>query len=112
MPKHFPIPDFRISTENNFKDGILTDSDRKYVVQTMSTILMTYISKPSLRDCEIVAKALIDKFGFLRDGEGDGDVSNIDFFLKNIQQRLEFSIHMILAPYHTLITQFIGIKMS
>ena len=56
---------------------VLTDSDRKYVVQTLATMLMTHVSHPSLKCCGIVAKALIEKFDFLKDGEGDGDVSQM-----------------------------------
>ena len=50
------------------------DSDRKYVVQTLATMLMSYISDPSLKHCGVVAKALTSKFDFLKDGEGDGEV--------------------------------------
>ena len=39
----------------------------------MSTMLMTYVSNPSLKYCGIVAKSLTAKFNFLKDGEGDGE---------------------------------------
>ena len=74
VPDPFPIPKFRISTDTNFEKKILTDTDRKYVVQTLTTMLMTHIQKPSLHDCSIVAKSLIRKHQFLKDDEGDGQV--------------------------------------
>ena len=45
------------------------------MVQTLATMLMTYVQRPSLQQCGIVAKALIGKYEFLRDDEGDGEVS-------------------------------------
>ena len=74
LPNPFPVPKFRHNTEKLFEDKILTDSDRKYVVQTMATVMMTYTQKPSLYQCSIVAKALISKYSFLKDCEGDGEV--------------------------------------
>ncbi len=41
----------------------------------LATMLMTYIPKPSLADCCIVAKSLITEYPFLSDTEGDGEVS-------------------------------------
>ena len=69
------MPKFRPSTEENFGRCCLTDTDRKYVVQTMATMLMTYIQKPSLHYCGVVARALTEKYDFLKDDEGDGEVS-------------------------------------
>lgn len=46
------------------------------MVQTLSTMLMTFKQKPSLSDCGKVAKALVTKFAFLKDDEGDGEVSD------------------------------------
>lgn len=68
---------FRQSTENNFQNKILTDTDRKYVVQTLSTVLMTYVysQSPTMDHCSTVAKALIAKHKFLKDTEGDGEVN-------------------------------------
>lgn len=45
----------------------MTDSDRKYMVQTLATLLMTYKPKPSLRDCLIVSRGLHQKFPSLGD---------------------------------------------
>lgn len=75
VPKPFPIPTFRVSMEKNFQKKLLTDCDRKYVVQTLATMLMTHVQRPSLSDCDIVAKALTEKFGFLNDVEGSGQVN-------------------------------------
>lgn len=38
---------------------------------------MPYVSKPSLSECSKVAKALIEKYPFLNDGIGDGEVCAI-----------------------------------
>ena len=38
-------------------------------------MLMSYVQKPSLHYCGVVAKALTDKCEFLKDNEGDGEVS-------------------------------------
>ena len=53
----------------------MTDTDRRYMVQTLATVLMTHIQRPSLADCEVVALRLVEKFNFLNDDEGDGEVS-------------------------------------
>jgi len=74
IPNPFPIPTFRSTTEKNFHNKLLTDCDRKYVVQTLATVLMTHVQRPSLSDCDIVAKALVRKFSFLNDVEGSGQV--------------------------------------
>lgn len=75
VPQPFPIPKFRPSTEENLQNKILKDTDRKYIVQTLATLLMTHMQRPSLRDCGLVAKALVGKCEFLKDDEGDGEVS-------------------------------------
>lgn len=64
-----------MSTEKNFQDKVLTDTDRKYVVQTLATMIMTYTQKPTFNDCKIVARSLVNKYNFLTDMEGDGEVS-------------------------------------
>ena len=38
-------------------------------------MLMTYVPHPSLKHCGIVAKSLIEKLEFLKNGEGDGEVN-------------------------------------
>ena len=74
MPDPFPVPQFRPTTEHNLKEKLLVDSDRKYIVQTMATMLMTYIQRPSLSICGTVARALTSRWPFLKDDEGDGEV--------------------------------------
>lgn len=77
IPNPFPIPTFRIGTEKNFQNKILTDADKRYVVQTLATVYQTYTQKASLKECSIVAKALINKHQFLKDTDGDGEVCTI-----------------------------------
>ena len=83
IPKPFPIPTFRSTTEKNFHNKLLTDCDRKYVVQTLATVLMTHVQRPSLSDCDIVAKALVHKFSFLNDVEGSGQVRRYQLHAHN-----------------------------
>ena len=65
---------FRKTTEYNLLKKQLYDGDRKYMVQTLATVLMTYKQRPSLTDCTAVAKSLIKKFTFLSDQKGSGEV--------------------------------------
>lgn len=44
------------------------------MVQTLATMLMTHVQKPTFKDCSTVAKSLIMKHQFLKDDEGDGQV--------------------------------------
>ena len=74
LPKPFPIPKFRAGTDKNLESKVLTDTDRKYIVQTLATMLMTHIQRPSLQHCGVVAKALVTMYKFLEDNEGDGEV--------------------------------------
>ena len=67
LPSPFPVPSFRSVTETNLADDVLTDSDRKYMVQTLATMLMSYVKRPSLSDCLVISKALHRKFNFLGD---------------------------------------------
>ena len=70
----FIIPKFRASTEVNLSNKLLTDTDRKYVVQTLATVLMTIVQRPSMEQCGMVAKSLIATNPFLKNDEGDGEV--------------------------------------
>ena len=74
LPKPFPIPKIRVNTEANLKEHVLKDTDRKHMVQTLATILMTYVQRPSLKQCGVVAKSLVDLYNFLKDDEGDGEM--------------------------------------
>ncbi len=84
FPRRFPIPRFRPNTQHNFDNNLLIDSDRKYVVQTLATMLMTYVQKPSLEHCDIVACTLVDKYPFLKDDEGDGQVLFLSVIHMNV----------------------------
>ena len=44
------------------------------MVQTVATVLMTYKQRPSLGDCALVAKSLIERHPFLADCDGTGEV--------------------------------------
>lgn len=70
----FEIPIFRKATEENLKKRILTDTDRKYMVQTLSTVLMTRVERPTLTECLQVSKALHTKFKFLG-SDGSSEVA-------------------------------------
>ena len=66
-PNPFPIPMFRVDTQKNLKDKKLGDDDRKYIIRVLATMLCTYVQRPSMRDCEIVAKSLVARFSFLKE---------------------------------------------
>lgn len=66
------MPMFRPETESNLAEEVLVDADKKYIVQTLATILMTHVQRPALA----VAKKLITKFPFLKDNKGGGEVSS------------------------------------
>ena len=65
---------FRRSTEQNLSELQLLDGDRKYMVQTVATVLMTYKQRSTLSDCAMVAKSLIQWHPFLADSEGTREV--------------------------------------
>lgn len=67
MPQPFPIPVFRESTETNIRNKKLADDDRKYMVRVLATMLTTYVQRPSMNHCAIVASSLLAKFSFLRE---------------------------------------------
>lgn len=56
---------FRKITENNLSRKILTEQDCKYMVQTLGTLLMTHVHKPSMTHCLVVSQALHRKFTFV-----------------------------------------------
>ena len=49
------------------KDKKLGDDDQKYIVRVLTTVLCTYVRRPSMRDCEIVAKSLGQSISFLKE---------------------------------------------
>ena len=74
VPDRFPIPKFRPATDKCLEKKVLTEKDRKYIVRTLSTILMTYVQKPTIHDCDVAATSLVARWSFLADGEGGGQV--------------------------------------
>ena len=80
MPDPFSIPTFRKTTEDNLKKHVLTDTDRKYMVQTLSTVLMTHVARTTMSDCLHVSKALHRRFGFLGN-DGSSEVTINILFL-------------------------------
>ena len=58
---------FKEEVETSLSHRKLCDDDRKYIVRVLATVLLTYIQKPSMRQCEVVAKALVRKFPFLKE---------------------------------------------
>ena len=54
---------FQQDTESRLKKKQCIDRDRKYMVQTLATMMMT----PSLKDCQVVSTVLHKKFSFLGD---------------------------------------------
>ncbi len=75
LPVPFPIPMFRHSTEENLTKHRLLSEDRKYMVQVLATVLMTYVQKPSKYQCSLVAKSLLQKLTFLKEGDEEAEVS-------------------------------------
>lgn len=67
VPDPFPIPTFRDSTESNLAEGKVANDDRKYMVRVLATMLCTYVQKPRMNDCSIVAASLLRKYSFLKE---------------------------------------------
>ena len=70
MLESFRVPTFRSATEKSLQNKTITDKERKYIVRTLATVLMSYVDHPRMSDCAIVTKALIAKFPFLADTVG------------------------------------------
>ena len=58
-------------------------------------MLMAYVDRPSLLHCGIVAKALVSKFEFLADSEGDGEVSLQKAILSYLFYYRVFCVHSL-----------------
>jgi len=85
MQNPFPIPTFRKITEDNLKKRVLTDPDRKYMVQTLATLLMADVRNPTMSDCLHVTKALHDKFRFLgKDGSSEVIIITQNVFFNDL----------------------------
>ena len=73
MPSPFPIPAFQRSTTKALEKDVLIDPNCRYVVQTIANVLMTYV-RPSLDHCNAMANSVVDKYLFLKDSIGEGQV--------------------------------------
>ena len=67
LPDIFIVPLFRKSTEENLAKKVFYPDDRKYMVRVLATTILSQVSRASMKDCEIVAKALVQKFPFLQE---------------------------------------------
>ena len=67
LPDPFPIPMFKIDVEKSLCEKKLCADDRKYIVRVLATVLLTHVQRPSKRQCEVVAKSLLNKFPFLKE---------------------------------------------
>ena len=59
------MPLFRQATEEHLNNKIFYPDDRHYMVRVLATMILPYVSKATVLDCEHVAKALVWKFSFL-----------------------------------------------
>ena len=67
MPDPFPIPIFREATEANLSNKRVAHDDRKYIVRVLATMLCSYVQKPSMSHCKIVAQSFVQKYRFLKE---------------------------------------------
>lgn len=56
---------------------ISTERDRRYIVCTLATMLLASIPRPTMSDCAIPAKAIIQTYPFLADISVDGRESHV-----------------------------------
>ena len=70
IPDPFPIPEFRDVTQSHLEKRTFDSSDRTYIVRVLATVLLTYVKRPSMKDCEKVAKSLLLKYAFLKEHVG------------------------------------------
>ena len=66
-PDPFPVPMFKQDVEESLAEKKFTDDDRKYKCCVLGTVLQTYVQRPSIKHCEIVAKAVVRKFPFIKE---------------------------------------------
>lgn len=66
------MPIFRQETRKNLNVEILTERDRRYIVRTLATMLVSSVPSPTLNDCAVPAKAFIQAYPFLADTSLDG----------------------------------------
>ena len=58
---------FKQDVEESLEKRRLTNDDRKFMCRVLATVLQTHVQRPSVAQCEIVAKALVRKFPFLKE---------------------------------------------
>ena len=74
------MPIFHPETQKNLAAERLTERDRRYIVRTVSTMLLSSNPCPSMSDCAIPAKAIIKAYPFLADTSDDGKESHVSIF--------------------------------
>lgn len=52
---------FKKTTQDNL------DQKKYDTVRVLSTLLLTHVPRPSMKDCEVVAKFLVLKYSFLKE---------------------------------------------
>ena len=57
----------KADVERSLSKKKLCADDRMYIVRVLATVLLTHVQKPTKRQCEVVAKALVRKFPFLKE---------------------------------------------
>lgn len=67
VPDPFPIPKFRQHTQNNLEKSRLADDDRIYIVRVLGTMLCTYVQRPKMNECGVVAQSLLKQYPFLKE---------------------------------------------
>ena len=68
---------FQVETEARLKKKSYTQADRKYMVQTLATMMMSYVQKPTIHNCQAVSEDLHKKYRFL--GGESSEVSEFTF---------------------------------
>ena len=61
------MPLFRQATEEHLSRKVFYPDDRRYMVRVLATMILSHVSKASVSDSEHVAKALVQKFPFLKE---------------------------------------------
>ena len=72
VSRDFQLPIFRPETQKNLQAERLTERDRRYIVRTLSTMLLSTNPHPSMSDCSVPAKAIVKEYTFLADASEDG----------------------------------------
>ena len=56
----------------NLEAERLPDRDRRYIVRTISTMLLSTIPHPTIHDCSVPARILVKQYPFLADASENG----------------------------------------